>query len=66
MIESLAGLEAVKIAQAESDIQGRWEKSVNHIATWSIKTKLLSASAINFSGYVQQVANISLVIAGYT
>lgn len=64
LIESLAGLEAVKISQAESDIQNRWEKAVNHIATWGIKTKLLTASATNFSSYVQQVANICMVIAG--
>ncbi|WP_419533887.1 type I secretion system permease/ATPase [Endozoicomonas sp.] len=64
LIESLAGMEALKIAQAESDIQYKWEKSVSHIATWSIKTKLLSASATSFSAYVQQMANIGMVIMG--
>lgn len=64
LIESLAGMEALKIAQAESDIQYKWEKSVSHIATWSIKTKLLTASATSFSAYVQQVANIGMVIFG--
>ncbi len=64
LIESLAGMEALKIAQAESDIQYKWEKSVSHIATWSIKTKLLSASATSFSAYVQQMANIGVVIMG--
>ncbi|WP_257294982.1 type I secretion system permease/ATPase [Endozoicomonas sp. YOMI1] len=64
LIESLSGMEALKIAQAESDIQYRWEKAVSHIATWSIKTKLLSASATSFSAYVQQMANIGMVILG--
>lgn len=64
LIESLFGMEALKIAQAESDIQYKWEKSVSHIATWSIKTKLLSTSATTFSAYVQQVANIGMVILG--
>ena len=54
----------MKIAQAESDIQYKWEKAVSHIATWSIKTKLLSASATTFSAYIQQMANISMVIMG--
>ena len=64
LIESLSGMEALKIAQAESDIQYRWEKSVSHIATWSVKTKLISSSATTFSAYVQQMANIGMVIAG--
>lgn len=64
LIESLSGIEALKIAQAESDIQYKWEKAVSHIATWSIKTKLLSASATTFSAYIQQMANISMVIMG--
>ncbi len=64
LIESLFGMEALKIAQAESDIQYRWEKAVSHIATWSIKTKLLSSSATSFSAYAQQMANVGMVILG--
>ncbi len=64
LIESLAGMEALKVAQAESEVQYKWEKSVSHIANWSIKTKLLSASATTFSAYVQQVANVGMVILG--
>ena len=64
LIESLSGMEALKIAQAESDVQYKWEKSVGHIATWGIKTKMLSSSASTFSAYVQQMANIGMVILG--
>ncbi|OED49116.1 ABC transporter [Endozoicomonas sp. (ex Bugula neritina AB1)] len=64
LIESLTGMEALKIAQAESDIQYKWEKSVGHIATWSIKTKMLSSSASTISAYIQQLCNIALVAGG--
>ncbi|MFK0570108.1 type I secretion system permease/ATPase [Endozoicomonas sp.] len=64
LIESLSGMEAIKITQAESDIQYKWEKSVSHIATWGIKTKLLTTSATNFSAYTQQIANIGMIIMG--
>ena len=64
LIESLTGMEALKIAQAESDIQYKWEKSVGHIATWSIRTKMLSSSASTVSAYVQQMCNIALVAVG--
>ncbi|MGB1270582.1 MAG: type I secretion system permease/ATPase [Endozoicomonas sp.] len=64
LIESLSGMEALKIAQAESDVQHKWEKAVSHIATWSIKTKLLSSSASSFSAFVQQIGNIGMIILG--
>ncbi|WP_067515707.1 type I secretion system permease/ATPase [Endozoicomonas ascidiicola] len=64
LIESLTGMEAIKVAHAESDVQYRWEKAVSHIATFSIKTKLLSQSATSFAAYVQQMCNIVLVIMG--
>ncbi|WP_263081491.1 type I secretion system permease/ATPase [Endozoicomonas sp. Mp262] len=64
LIESLSGMEALKIAQAEGEVQHKWEKVVGHIATWGIKTKLLSASASTFSAYIQQLANIGMVITG--
>ncbi|WP_330924571.1 type I secretion system permease/ATPase [Candidatus Sororendozoicomonas aggregata] len=64
LIESLSGMEAIKIAQAEGEIQHKWEKAVGHIATWGVKTKLISTSATNFSAYVQQVTTIGIVITG--
>ncbi|MDP0588099.1 MAG: type I secretion system permease/ATPase [Candidatus Endonucleobacter bathymodioli] len=64
LIESLSGMETIKIAQAEGEIQRRWEKVVGHIATWNVKTKLLSASASNFSAYIQQLTTVCNVIGG--
>ena len=64
LIESLSGMEALKIAQAEGEIQHKWEKVVGHIATWGVKTKLLTSSATTFSAYIQQVTTVGIVIAG--
>lgn len=64
LIESLIGMEALKIAQAEGEIQYKWEKVVGHIATWGIKTKVLSISASTFSAYIVQLNNIGILIAG--
>lgn len=64
LIEAVSGLEAIKVAQAESTMQNKWEKAVSYIADFGIKTKLLSTSATNFSAYVQQVTNIAIIIAG--
>lgn len=64
LIESLSGLEAVKVNQAESAIQYKWEKAVSHIANCSIKTKLITSSATMFSAFVQQVANVCCIVFG--
>ena len=64
LIESLSGMEALKIAQAEGDIQYKWEKVVGHIATWGVKTKLLSTSASTFSAYIQQMTTVGIIITG--
>ena len=64
LIESLSGMEALKIAQAEGEIQHKWEKVVGHIATWGVKTKLLTTSATTFSAYIQQLTTVGIVITG--
>jgi ATP-binding cassette subfamily C protein LapB len=64
LIESLSGLEAVKINQAESSIQYKWEKAVSHIAHCSSKTKLITSSATMFSAFIQQVANVCCIVFG--
>ncbi|MDD7804073.1 MAG: type I secretion system permease/ATPase [Endozoicomonas sp. (ex Botrylloides leachii)] len=64
LIESLSGMEALKIAQAEGEIQHKWEKVVGHISTWGVKTKLLTSSATTFSAYIQQLTTVGIIITG--
>jgi len=64
LVESLVGLETVKSQSAESFLQRSWEKSVAHLAKWSQRMRLLSLSVTIFSGAIQQIANVVLIIAG--
>ncbi|MDE1463593.1 type I secretion system permease/ATPase [Spartinivicinus poritis] len=64
LIESLTGLEALKIARAESEVQYKWEQAVGNIAKWGVKTKLLSASAGAVATYVQQMSTVGIVALG--
>ncbi|MDV7104856.1 type I secretion system permease/ATPase [Vibrio sp. TH_r3] len=64
LIESLAGLESVKLFGAESQFQYRWEESVAHMANWNIKTKRLTDTIQNMAGFVQQSSNIGMIILG--
>lgn len=64
LIESLSGLESIRAARAEGELQGRWEKSVGHIARWSARSKLLTASTGVVVGFVQQLVTVALIVAG--
>jgi ATP-binding cassette subfamily C protein LapB len=64
LVESLVGLETVKVLGAEGLLQRVWEKSVGHLAHWSQKMRLLSMSVGLFSGLIQQVASVVLIIVG--
>ncbi|MFC5080452.1 Toxin RTX-I translocation ATP-binding protein [Vibrio thalassae] len=64
LIESLAGLETVKIFGAQSQYQYRWEEAVAHMANWNIKSKRITDGIQNTAGFVQQSANIGMIILG--
>ena len=64
LVESLVGLDTVKAQRAEGFLQRSWEKSVAHLAKWSQRMRLLSLSVTIFSGAVQQIASVILIIVG--
>lgn len=64
LIESLAGLETIKLFGAESQFQYRWEEAVAHMANWSIKTRRLTDSIQNSAGFIQQFVSICMIVFG--
>ncbi|HYQ71108.1 MAG TPA: type I secretion system permease/ATPase [Gammaproteobacteria bacterium] len=64
LIETLTGLETVKCIGAESALQKRWEQSVGTIANLSLKSRLLSSSAVNITIFFQQMSTVAVVIYG--
>jgi len=64
LIESLAGLETVKLFGAQSQFQYRWEEAVAHMANWNIKSRRITDSIQNVAGFVQQSSNIGMIIFG--
>jgi ATP-binding cassette subfamily C protein LapB len=64
LVEGLAGLETIKMLGAESQIQRAWEEAVSYIAKWSARSRLLSSSVSNFSGFVMGMAVVVVVIWG--
>lgn len=64
LVEGLAGLEAIKMFGAESQIQRAWEQAVSYINEWSNKARLLSASMNFFSFFINSMLVVVVVIAG--
>jgi ATP-binding cassette, subfamily C, bacterial LapB len=64
LIESLAGLETVKLFGAQSHFQFRWEEAVAHMANWNIRSRRITDGVQNVAGFVQQTCSIGMVILG--
>ncbi len=64
LIEALTGVETIKYLGAESTQQRRWEQLTAQIAKWGVRSRLLSASAVNISTFLQQLSSVAVVIFG--
>ena len=64
LIETLSGIETLKARGAEGEMQRKWELLIGQIAQSSLKSRLLSALAVNFSLFVQQMTTVVVVVTG--
>ena len=64
VIETLAAIEHVKHLNAASQLQRKWESLVDYVARESLSSRLISSFAINFTGWVQGVVSIAVLIVG--
>jgi ATP-binding cassette subfamily C protein LapB len=64
LVESLVGIESVKLQGAESRQQHKWEQAIENISLWSVRSRLLSASVVSVAIFLQQMATIGVVAYG--
>lgn len=64
LVESINGLETIKSFGAEGQVQRNWERFVAQSSESSKTLKFFSALVLNFSGLIQQLAYIFVVIVG--
>ena len=64
LVETLSGMETIKTLGAEGTIQGNWEQVVGLAAKSGLQSRLISAFALNFSVFTQQMAYIGVVVYG--
>ncbi|KMT63950.1 type I secretion system permease/ATPase [Catenovulum maritimum] len=64
LIETLAGIETLKLNSAESQFQKKWEELVGNIATWNIDIRKMGTSVSNVTGFVTQLSSVLIVVFG--
>ncbi len=64
LVESLVGVETIKTSNAEGHMQYKWERVIGVAAKIGVKIRLLSSLGINLSMFIQQLANIAVIIFG--
>ena len=64
LIETLAGLDAVKVNNAESERQYQWEQTIGTLSRLELRVKVLSSLAMNITLLIQQLAGVAIIIFG--
>lgn len=64
LVESLSGLETIKVLNAQSKNQQRWEEATENIAAVNLKIRAVTSATVSFIQFVQQLVTVSVVIIG--
>jgi len=64
LVETLNGLETIKIQAAEGHNQRKWEEIVEQSSLTSVKARYLSSLAINFTSFGAIICSIVVVLYG--
>lgn len=64
LIETLERLETIESLGAQAVVQGRWERVCAAAARSAMATRMASALTLNASQFIQQMANVALVVLG--
>ncbi|MFP1740081.1 type I secretion system permease/ATPase [Lonsdalea quercina] len=64
LIETLSGLDAIKVNNAESERQHQWEQTIGSLSRLEMRAKTLSALAVNLTQWFQQLAGVIMIVVG--
>lgn len=64
LVEGLVGMETLKAMGAEAGVQRKWETSAALLARVGTQLRLLSASTVNGSSWVQHMVSLSVILVG--
>ncbi|AXF58302.1 type I secretion system permease/ATPase [Leclercia sp. W6] len=64
LVETLTGLDAIKINNAQSERQYQWEHLTGQLNKLELRVKSLSYVAVNFTAWLQQFSGVALIVVG--
>ncbi|WP_437883340.1 type I secretion system permease/ATPase [Pseudomonas sp. LRF_L74] len=64
LIETLSGLDAVKVNNAESERQYLWEQTIGTLSRLELRVKMLSSLSLNLTMAIQALAGVVVIVAG--
>ena len=64
LVESLAGMETVKVLNAQGAAQRKWESATEFLARVNGRIKLISSVTVGFVQTAQQLVTISVIVIG--
>lgn len=64
LVETLTGLDAIKVNNAQSERQYQWEQVIGSLSKLELRVKSLSYIAVNFTSWLQQFSGVVIIVAG--
>ncbi len=64
LFETISGLETIKVQAAEGHTQRRWEELTEKASRTAVKSRRLSAFALNITVFFQQMTSVAVVMLG--
>lgn len=64
LLETIIGLETIKVQAAEGHSQRSWEELTDKASRTSVKSRQIAAFAQNWAMYIQQLVSVGIVIYG--
>ncbi len=64
MVETIGGLETVKVTTAGTMLQGRWQAAVDESADMALRSRLLASFATNVAASAQQIVYVGVILYG--
>lgn len=64
LLDAISGLETIKCARAEGQMQRQWEQFVGQNAETAHQLRRISSFGLNLSAFVQQLVTVGVVVVG--
>ncbi|WP_333497051.1 type I secretion system permease/ATPase [Kluyvera sp. CHPC 1.251] len=64
LVETITGLDAIKVNNAQSERQYQWEQIIGQLSKLELRVKSLSYLAVNLTAWIQKIAGVVMIVVG--